>query len=127
MEEQVEIVGRAFVDHYYHLFDTDRASLSSLYQPTSMLTFEGQRVVGVHDITEKLSQLPFDQCQHLISSIDSQPYSTNGTAGIVVFVSGSLRLPGEEHPLRFSQMFHLIPSPAGSFFAQNDMFRLNYG
>ena len=35
MEEQVEIVGRAFVDHYYHLFDNDRAALSSLYQPTS--------------------------------------------------------------------------------------------
>ncbi|KAK7826576.1 nuclear transport factor 2b [Quercus suber] len=45
MEEQVEMVGRAFVDHYYHLFDNDRAALSSLYQPTSMLTFEGQKIV----------------------------------------------------------------------------------
>ncbi|XP_030533308.1 nuclear transport factor 2B isoform X3 [Rhodamnia argentea] len=124
MEEQVELVGRAFVDHYYHLFDKDRASLSSLYQPTSMLTFEGQRVVGAHAIAEKLSQLPFDQCQHLISTVDSQPSSA---AGIVVLVSGSLRLPGEEHLLRFSQMFHLVPSPGGSFFVQNDMFRLNYG
>ncbi|KAI3437346.1 NTF2 domain-containing protein [Psidium guajava] len=125
MEEQVELVGRAFVDHYYHLFDEDRASLPSLYQPTSMLTFEGQRVVGAQAIAEKLSQLPFDQCQHLISTVDSQPSSAGG---IVVFVSGSLRLPGEEHLLRFSQMFHLIPSsPGGSFFVQNDMFRLNYG
>ena len=47
MEEQVEIVGRAFVDHYYHLFDNDRAALSSLYQPTSMLTFQGHKIVGV--------------------------------------------------------------------------------
>lgn len=102
MEEQVEMVGRAFVDHYYLLFDSDRASLSSLYQPTSMLSFEGQKIFGVDDISSKLNQLPFDQCKHLISTIDSQPSSTTG--GIVVFVSGSLQLPGEEHHLRFSQV-----------------------
>ncbi|GMY36950.1 nuclear transport factor 2B [Fagus crenata] len=125
MEEQVEMVGRAFVDHYYHLFDNDRTSLCSLYQPTSMLTFEGQKIVGVDDISSKLSQLPFDQSKHVISTIDSQPVSSSG--GIMVFVSGSLQLPGEEHQLKFSQMFHLIPTPQGSFFVQNDIFRLIYG
>lgn len=102
MEEQVEMVGRAFVEHYYHLFDNDRNCLSSLYQPTSMLTFEGQKIQGVDDISSKLTQLPFDHCQHVISTIDSQPSSSAG--GIVVFVSGSLRLSGEEHQLRFSQV-----------------------
>lgn len=102
MEEQAEMVGKAFVDHYYHLFDTDRASLSSLYQPTSMLSFEGQKIFGADDISSKLNQLPFDQSKHLISTIDSQPSSPTG--GIVVFVSGSLQLPGEEHHLRFSQV-----------------------
>ncbi|EOY28619.1 hypothetical protein QUC31_013121 [Theobroma cacao] len=125
MEEQVDLVGKAFVDHYYHLFDNDRPALSSLYQPTSMLTFEGQKIQGVDDIAAKLNQLPFDQCRHEISTIDSQPCSFTG--GIVVFVSGSLQLPGEEHHLRFSQMFHLIPMLQGSFFVQNDIFRLNYG
>ncbi|XP_068319114.1 nuclear transport factor 2B-like [Pyrus communis] len=124
MEEQVEMVGRAFVDHYY-LFDTDRASLSTLYQPTSMLSFEGQKLFGADDISSKLKQLPFDQSKHLISTIDSQPSSPTG--GILVFVSDSLQLPGEDHHLRFSQMFHLIPTPEGSFFVQNDIFRLNYG
>lgn len=102
MEEHVEMVGRAFVDHYYHLFDKDRAALSSLYQQTSMLTFEGQKIVGVEEISSKLNQLPFDQCQHEVSTIDSQPSSCTG--GIMVFVSGSLQLPGEEHHLRFSQV-----------------------
>ncbi|KAM7525213.1 hypothetical protein LguiA_015115 [Lonicera macranthoides] len=125
MEEQVEMVGRAFVDHYYHLFDNDRPSLSSVYQTTSMLTFEGQKIHGAEDICNKLNSLPFDQCRHVISTIDNQPSSFAG--GIVVFVSGSLQLPGEDYPLRFSQMFHLIPTPEGSFFVQNDMFRLNYG
>ncbi|CAK9146818.1 unnamed protein product [Ilex paraguariensis] len=125
MEEQAEMVGRAFVDHYYQLFDNDRASLCSLYQPTSILTFEGQIIQGVDDISRKLNQLPFDQCHHLISTIDSQPSAFAG--GIIVFVSGSLQLQGEDHPLRFSQMFHLIPKLQGAFFVQNDIFRLNYG
>ena len=105
MEEQVEGVGRAFVDHYYHLFDNDRSSLCSLYHPSSMLTFEGHKVEGVDDISQKLNLLPFDQCQHVISTIDSQPSSF--TAGIMVFVSGSLKLSGEEHRLRFSQVLLL--------------------
>ncbi|XVF25990.1 hypothetical protein REPUB_Repub13aG0261900 [Reevesia pubescens] len=125
MEEQIDLVGKTFVDYYYHLFDNDRPSLSSLYQSSSMLTFEGQKIQGVEDITAKLNQLPFDQCRHLISTTDSQPSSFTG--GIVVFVSGSLQLAGEEHHLRFSQMFHLIPMLEGNFFVQNDIFRLNYG
>ncbi|KAK8664854.1 hypothetical protein V6N13_084627 [Hibiscus sabdariffa] len=124
MEEQIDSVGKAFVDHYYHLFDTDRPALSSLYQPTSMLTFEGQKIQGVDDITSKLNQLPFDRCRHVISTIDSQPASVTG--GIVVFVSGSIQLPGENHPLQFSQMFHLSPTLQGNLFVLNDMFRLNY-
>lgn len=102
MEEQVEMVGRAFVDHYYHLFDNDRSALASLYHPTSMLSFEGEKIVGVDEISNRLNNLPFDQCKHFISTIDSQPSSCAG--GIVVFVSGSLQLPGEEHQLRFSQV-----------------------
>ncbi|KAK2968132.1 hypothetical protein RJ640_005541 [Escallonia rubra] len=125
MEHQVEMVGRAFVDHYYNLFDSDRASLSSLYHPTSMLSFEGQKVHGVDEICSKLKNLPFGQCHHVISTVDTQPSSFPG--GIMVLVSGSLHLPGEDHPLRFSQMFQLIPMPEGSFFVQNDVFRLNYG
>ncbi|KAI5656839.1 hypothetical protein M9H77_25632 [Catharanthus roseus] len=132
MEEQIEIVGKAFVDHYYNLFDNDRPSLASLYQPTSMLTFEGQKIQGTEDITNKLIQLPFEQCHHLISTIDVQPSSATDTAtatagGILIFVSGSLQLLGEDHPLRFSQMFHLIPTVEGRFFVLNDIFRLNYG
>lgn len=102
MEEQVEMVGRAFVDHYYHLFDHERNALVSLYQPSSLLTFEGQKIIGVDDISAKLNQLPFDQCRHVISTVDSQPSAFAG--GVVVFVSGSLQLHGEDHPLRFSQV-----------------------
>lgn len=102
MEEQAKVVGGAFVDHYYHLFDHDRAALVSLYHPTSMLTFEGQRIQGADHISAKINQLPFDQCRHIISTVDCQPSAFSG--GVVVFVSGSLQLQGEDHPLRFSQV-----------------------
>ncbi|XP_077242182.1 NTF2-like protein [Tasmannia lanceolata] len=125
IEEQLELVAKAFVDHYYYLFDNNRPSLSSLYNHTSMLTFEGQHIQGVDEIARKLNQLPFDQCKHVISTVDCQPSPFAG--GILVFVSGNLQLSGEEHSLRFSQMFQLIPTLQGSFFVQNDIFRLNYG
>eukprot|EP01018_Ginkgo_biloba_P021230 Gb_33382 [translate_table: standard] len=125
MEQQIEGVAKAFVDHYYYLFDNDRASLVSLYnEPSSMLTFEGHKIQGAQNISFKLNSLPFDQCKHYISTIDCQQSGLAG--GIIVFVSGNLQLPGEEHQLRFSQMFHLIPTPQGSFYVQNDIFRLNY-
>lgn len=107
MEEAAEMVGRAFVEHYYHMFDNERASLCSLYRESSMMSFEGQKIVGDREISSKLLQLPFDQCRHVISTVDSQPSSPSpdgAGGGVVVFVSGSLHLLGEEHPLRFSQV-----------------------
>ncbi|EHA8589118.1 nuclear transport factor 2B [Cocos nucifera] len=124
-EDQHEMVAKAFVNHYYHLFDNNRAALATLYHHTSMLSFEGQKFLGVEQIGQKLTQLPFEQSKHFISTIDSQPSPFGG--GILVFVSGNLQLSGEEHQLKFSQMFQLIPLPHGSFCVQNDMFRLNYG
>ncbi|WOL15130.1 hypothetical protein Cni_G23911 [Canna indica] len=108
MEEQLEMVAKAFVDHYYNLFDTNRAALTCLYNHTSMLSFEGQKMMGIEEIGQKLSQLPFDHCKHSISTIDCQPSAVVG--GILVFVSGNLQLAGEEHQLRFSQVLNLCIS-----------------
>ncbi|XP_020589907.1 nuclear transport factor 2-like [Phalaenopsis equestris] len=119
-----DAVARAFVEHYYRTFDTNRAGLAGLYQDNSMLSFEGAKTQGAAAITAKLTGLPFQQCQHNISTIDCQPSGPAG--GVLVFVSGSLQLLGEQHALKFSQMFHLIPTPQGSFYVLNDIFRLNY-
>ncbi|GFP88391.1 nuclear transport factor 2 [Phtheirospermum japonicum] len=119
-----DAVAKAFVNHYYTTFDTDRANLANLYQETSMLSFEGQKFQGAQSITAKLTSLAFQQCQHQISTVDCQPSGPAG--GVLVFVSGNLQLGGEQHPLKFSQMFHLIPTPQGSFYVLNDIFRLNY-
>ncbi|KAJ0960161.1 hypothetical protein J5N97_020532 [Dioscorea zingiberensis] len=119
----VEGVAKQFVEYYYNTFDTNRAGLASLYQDASMLTFEGTKTQGAAPIAAKLAGLPFQQCHHSISTIDCQPSGPSG--GILVFVSGTLQLAGEQHALKFSQMFHLMPNQGG-FYVLNDIFRLNY-
>ncbi|KAK7319029.1 hypothetical protein RJT34_03738 [Clitoria ternatea] len=118
-----DALAKAFVEHYYTTFDNNRAGLANLYQEGSMLTFEGQKILGSPNIVAKLTSLPFQQCHHSISTVDSQP---SGNAGMLVFVSGNLQLAGEQHALKFSQMFHLMPTPQGSYYVLNDIFRLNY-
>ncbi|KAK1270436.1 Nuclear transport factor 2 [Acorus gramineus] len=119
-----DTVAKAFVDHYYSTFDSNRAALVGLYQESSMLTFEGEKLQGAQAIVAKLVGLPFPQCLHKITTTDCQPSGPGG--GMIVFVSGTLQLQGEQHPLKFSQMFHLMPTPQGSFYVLNDIFRLNY-
>ncbi|CAN7077723.1 unnamed protein product [Brassica oleracea var. botrytis] len=139
-----DAVAKAFVEHYYTTFDSNRAGLVSLYQEGSMLTFEGQKIQGSQNIVAKLTSLPFQQCKHNITTVDCQP---SGPAnGMLVFVSGNLQLAGEQHALKFSQistarcldfdcfiivlssvpqMFHLV-SNQGNYYVFNDIFRLNY-
>lgn len=98
-------LSKAFVEHYYSTFDTNRASLSSLYQDSSMLTFEGEKIKGAVNIVTKLTSLPFQQCKHNITTVDCQPSGPAG--GMLVFVSGTMQLAGEEHLLKFSQVVTL--------------------
>lgn len=107
-ERRWEEVALAFVEHYYHLFDTSRPSLAGLYDSTSLLSFEGQAEIGAAAIARRLAAPSFDQCRHRISTVDCEP--SPPTRGILVFVSGSIELPSEEHHLRFSQV--LQPSPS---------------
>lgn len=98
-----DALAKAFVEHYYTTFDTNRGGLANLYQEGSMLTFEGQKIQGGQNITAKLTGLNFQQCQHQISTVDCQPSGPAG--GMLVFVSGNLQLAGEAHALKFSQVF----------------------
>merc|ERR1719152_1138854 len=96
---QFNEIGTQLYTHYYQTFDTNRAGLAGLYGDTSMMTFEGEQFQGAQGIT-----------------------------GIIVFVTGNLIVDGgAATPLKFAQVFHLAPTPQGSWFIQNDMFRLNIG
>jgi len=63
------------------------------------------------------------QFKHQIGTKDVQPSPQQG--GILVFVSGVILIEGQEHPLKFSQIFQLLPD-AGNYYIFNDLFRLSF-
>eukprot|EP01126_Amoeba_proteus_P039980 TRINITY_DN423_c0_g1_i8.p1 TRINITY_DN423_c0_g1~~TRINITY_DN423_c0_g1_i8.p1 ORF type:complete len:124 (-),score=21.34 TRINITY_DN423_c0_g1_i8:41-412(-) len=117
-------IAKAFVLHYYTLFDSNRAGLGSLYQEGSMLTFEGERLQGSASILKKLTGLPFQSVAHKVDTMDAQPSPGNG---ILIYVTGQLQVDGG-NTLRFAQVFNLQPTGVpGGFYVLNDLFRLVYG
>ncbi|OLY79853.1 Nuclear transport factor 2 [Smittium mucronatum] len=120
----MEQVAKQFVEFYYASFDSNRNGLSPLYRDNSMLTFEGQQFLGVSNITEKLVSLPFQRVVHKVTTYDVQPSSANNST-LMVLVTGLLFIDEEKNPQNFSQMFNLA-NDNGSWFVQNDVFRLNY-
>lgn len=117
-------IGKAFVEHYYREFDSNRANLAALYRDNSMLTFEAEQFLGMQSIMTKLTTLKFQTVQHQPTTIDAQPTLNNG---IVVFVTGNLAVDGNvSTPLKYAQTFCLYPTPEGGWYLHNDLFRLNY-
>nr|POF04064.1 nuclear transport factor 2 [Quercus suber] len=112
-----------FVEYYYKAFDTNRADLAALYGEDSMLTFEQSPCQGTPQIVEKLQNLPFQQVEHQVSTLDAQPSNTSG--GIIVVVTGVLLVEAEKRPMSYSQTFQLLPRN-GSYYVFNDVFRLVY-
>eukprot|EP00392_Amoebophrya_sp_AT5.2_P015004 g15190.t1 len=72
----------------------------------------------------KLNNLKFSKVKHTLTKVDFQPNPFNN--GVFIFVTGDLKVDDEENPLKFAQVFHLVPHQ-GSFVIINDMFRLNIG
>eukprot|EP00730_Choanoeca_flexa_P010556 TRINITY_DN18617_c0_g1_i1.p1 TRINITY_DN18617_c0_g1~~TRINITY_DN18617_c0_g1_i1.p1 ORF type:complete len:127 (+),score=19.30 TRINITY_DN18617_c0_g1_i1:195-575(+) len=121
MNPEFAAIGNAFVQHYYELFMGDRSQLLQLYQDDSLMSFEGAQVQGLEGIGEKLSQLSFQSVTFQFTEIDCQP---RADGGIVVFVLGQIQT--DEDPIKgFSQTFVLAPTAEGSWYIQNDIFRLN--
>jgi hypothetical protein len=122
---QFNDIGKAFVDHYYKMFDGSRASLQPLYQGESMLTFENDQYQGAANIMQKLLNLNFQTVQHLPKTIDCHP-GVNGA--IVVLVTGNLAVDNNvSTPLMFTQLFTLVPTADKlNWWILNDIFRLNF-
>ncbi|KAG9782529.1 hypothetical protein KCU88_g3209, partial [Aureobasidium melanogenum] len=118
-----QTIAQQFVEFYYKTFDTDRAQLAALYRNNSMLTFEKDPFQGTQSILEKLTNLPFQKVQHRVDTTDAQP--SNETGGILVMVTGALMVDDQPQPMSYVQVFNLLPD-AGSYYVQNDVFRLVY-
>ena len=115
-------VAKAFIPHYYNLFDTNREGLAALFRNESQFTFEGDGPkAGAPAIMEKLRTLP--PVQHQPQTIETQP-STNPNA-ILVFCTGNI-LVEQGKPLKYSEVFQLVASAPGQYYLHNVIFRFNY-
>lgn len=115
-----EQIGNGFVQHYYHLFDTNRGDLGSLYNETSCLTWEGEQFQGKIAIVKKITSLPFHEIQHSITSADHQPTAEGCVLSMVV---GQLK--ADEDPIMgFHQVF-LLKRVNDAWICTNDLFRLS--
>lgn len=120
-----DTVAKQFCQYYYATFDQDRRKLSSIYRDASMMTYENDKAVGVNNIINLLGNLKFNKVQHKVTSIDAQP---SGSGGILVYVTGDLKVDDCPNALKFGQMFQLIPNQnKTNFWVHNDIFKLNYG
>ncbi|EMF11233.1 nuclear transport factor 2 [Sphaerulina musiva SO2202] len=124
MSVDFESVAKQFVEYYYKTFDANRSGLAPLYRDDSMLTFEAAPTQGAAGITQKLVDLPFQQVEHQVATLDAQP--SNQSGGILVIVSGALLVEAEKRPMSYTQTFQLLPDGAGSYYIFNDIFRLVY-
>ena len=52
-----DAIGKAFIGHYYQMFDNPqtRVNLQSLYQDTSLMTYENEQFMGMQSIMTKLT------------------------------------------------------------------------
>lgn len=106
-----ESVGKAFLQYYYQLFESNRPGLANLYQDASMLTFEGQKFQGPQAIIGKLGQLPFSQCKINADTMDFQP-SVSG--GVMVFVTGKIIVSGDTDAAAGQQQVSCVAGEQGS-------------
>ncbi|KAK6512899.1 Nuclear transport factor 2 [Arthrobotrys conoides] len=115
-------VAEQFITYYYSTFDKNMPGLSGLYRPNSLLTFESTQTQGANDIAEKLVSLPFQKVEHQVATKDAQPIPGGG---IVVLVTGALKVDDSPAPLNFAQTFILLPE-GGSYYVSHDIFKLVY-
>jgi len=117
-----EEISKQFVNQYYQIFDDPnlRPTLANFYQDQkSLMTFEGQQLMGKQKIIEKLTSLSFQSIKHIVTQVDAQPTFDNG---IVVSVLGQLKTD-DDHPHTFNQIF-IIKQEGTAFYIEHDIFRL---
>lgn len=101
-----------FVAHYYTLFDQEpsqRGALGGLYGGASVVSIYGRRFRGAGEVAGGLAQMEYTT--HVSWNVDCQPYMDDGC---MLLVTGYVRVGGDPSPVGFTEMFVLLPSPAGN-------------
>ncbi|CAH8305438.1 unnamed protein product [Eruca vesicaria subsp. sativa] len=118
-----EVVGRAFVEQYYHILHQSPGLVHRFYQDSSLLTRPNltgsvTTVTTMQAINEKIMSLNYGDYTAEIDTADAQE---SHERGVIVLVTGSLT--GKDNvKKKFSQTFFLAPQDKG-YFVLNDVFR----
>ncbi|KAL1936056.1 hypothetical protein VTP01DRAFT_190 [Rhizomucor pusillus] len=116
-----------FVQIFYQNYDTQRSALGNLYRENSAILWNGNAFSGAMQFSEFLSQLPISQ--HEVDVYDCQPIAATmnaqGTCGILINVTGSVKYGDSPGKKTFSQTFILMPdeNQANNYYIQSDNFR----
>ncbi|KAH0900172.1 hypothetical protein HID58_049740, partial [Brassica napus] len=118
-----EVVGRAFVEQYYHILHQSPGLVHRFYQDSSMLTRPDvtgsvTTVTTMQAINEKIMSLKYEDYTAEIETADAQE---SYERGVIVLVTGCLT-GSDNVRKRFSQTFFLAPQDKG-YFVLNDVFR----
>ncbi|CAN6862635.1 unnamed protein product [Brassica oleracea] len=118
-----EVVGRAFVEQYYHILHQSPGLVHRFYQDSSLLTrpdLTGSvtTVTTMQAINDNIMSLNYEDYTAEIDTADAQE---SYERGVIVLVTG--RLTGKDNVRKkFSQTFFLAPQDKG-YFVLNDVFR----
>lgn len=118
-----QIIAKQFVEQYYHLFDQPaqlRRKLQCMYHANAMLIFEDDCRQGPANIIEKLTNLPFQSIQHIVTKLDAMP---TFSGGVLIMVNGQLKAD-DDKPLSYSHVFNLHRE-VESYTIINEIFRLS--
>ncbi|CAO3622793.1 nuclear transport factor 2 [Cunninghamella echinulata] len=116
-----------FVQFFYDNYDKQRSSLGNLYRNNSAILWNGNAFSGAQQYSEFLGRLPVSQ--HEIDVYDCHPIpvmnNSQGTTGILINVTGSVKYGDHPNKRTFSQSFILMPDEVtvGNYYVQSDNFR----
>jgi len=129
MNPNFDEIGKAFIKQYYEVFDNKemRPNVAAMYLNNhvpgqlGLLSFEGQQFQGIDAIAEKMKQIPLDNMQRVISTVDCQPMYDGG---VIVSVVGQLKNNDvNDKVMAFCQTF-VLKAVGQGFFISHDIFRL---
>jgi hypothetical protein len=103
--------------------DSNPSALAGLYQPTSMLSFEGQEMQGGDAILAKYATM--GALQHNIPEFTMDVQMGSQETSLLIMIVGRLTIDGG-NPLLFTQFFHLVATGPGQYYVHNEIFRLVY-
>jgi len=111
---------KAFLTHYYGMFETNREALAGFFDGNSIFTFESDVLLGQQNIIKHLIGLPFKTVKFIPSTVDTHPTIYNGYFTTVV---GQLKTD-DDPPHGFAQSFHVKVDGQNPIIL-NSVFRLN--